>query len=184
MAAQEELAEAEVDGTVADGLVTVTVNGTGELVGVKIRADSFDPADTEDLEDLIVAAYRDAAARADALAAEKLGPLAGGARWRSAAGPRRRAPACRSGSGPARAPMYEGVVQDLIDELGRLPGVGPKSAQRIAFHLLAGRPGRRTPARAGAGRGQGAGPVLLGLRQRRRGGDLPDLPRPAPRPVA
>ncbi|ADJ50602.1 recombination protein RecR [Amycolatopsis mediterranei S699] len=33
--------------------------------------------------------------------------------------------------------MYEGVVQDLIDELGRLPGVGPKSAQRIAFHLLA-----------------------------------------------
>jgi recombination protein RecR len=33
--------------------------------------------------------------------------------------------------------MYEGAVQDLIDELGRLPGVGPKSAQRIAFHLLA-----------------------------------------------
>ena len=33
--------------------------------------------------------------------------------------------------------MYEGVVQDLIDELGLLPGIGPKSAQRIAFHLLA-----------------------------------------------
>jgi recombination protein RecR len=32
--------------------------------------------------------------------------------------------------------MYEGAIQDLIDELGRLPGVGPKSAQRIAFHLL------------------------------------------------
>jgi recombination protein RecR len=32
--------------------------------------------------------------------------------------------------------MYEGVVQNLIDELGRLPGVGPKSAQRIAFHLV------------------------------------------------
>jgi recombination protein RecR len=32
--------------------------------------------------------------------------------------------------------MYEGIIQDLIDELGRLPGVGPKSAQRIAFHLL------------------------------------------------
>ncbi|MGC5165909.1 recombination mediator RecR [Luteimicrobium sp. DT211] len=36
--------------------------------------------------------------------------------------------------------MYEGAVQDLIDELGRLPGVGPKSAQRIAFHLLASDP--------------------------------------------
>jgi recombination protein RecR len=33
--------------------------------------------------------------------------------------------------------MYEGAIQDLIDELGRLPGIGPKSAQRIAFHLLA-----------------------------------------------
>ncbi|MGO1318881.1 MAG: recombination mediator RecR [Galactobacter sp.] len=32
--------------------------------------------------------------------------------------------------------MYEGAVQDLMDELGRLPGVGPKSAQRIAFHIL------------------------------------------------
>ncbi|HEY2041221.1 MAG TPA: recombination mediator RecR [Jatrophihabitans sp.] len=32
--------------------------------------------------------------------------------------------------------MYEGAVQDLIDELGRLPGIGPKSAQRIAFHIL------------------------------------------------
>ena len=32
--------------------------------------------------------------------------------------------------------MYEGAVQDLIDELGRLPGIGPKGAQRIAFHLL------------------------------------------------
>lgn len=32
--------------------------------------------------------------------------------------------------------MYEGIVQELIDELGRLPGIGPKSAQRIAFHIL------------------------------------------------
>jgi recombination protein RecR len=36
--------------------------------------------------------------------------------------------------------VYEGVVQDLIDEFGRLPWVGPKSAQRIAFHLLAAEP--------------------------------------------
>jgi recombination protein RecR len=36
--------------------------------------------------------------------------------------------------------VYEGPVQDLIDELGRLPGIGPKSAQRLAFHLLAADP--------------------------------------------
>ena len=36
--------------------------------------------------------------------------------------------------------MYEGAIQDLVDELGRLPGIGPKSAQRIAFHLLAADP--------------------------------------------
>ncbi|MDP8978337.1 MAG: recombination mediator RecR [Actinomycetota bacterium] len=36
--------------------------------------------------------------------------------------------------------MYEGPVQDLITELGRLPGVGPKSAQRLAFHLLSAEP--------------------------------------------
>ena len=77
-AAQESLAETEVDGTVADGLVTVTVNGTGEMTRVKIRAGSFDPDDTEDLEDLIVAAYRDARAKADAVAAETFGPLASG----------------------------------------------------------------------------------------------------------
>ena len=36
--------------------------------------------------------------------------------------------------------MYEGALQDLVDELGRLPGVGPKSAQRIAFHVLSADP--------------------------------------------
>src|SRR5215218_1229568 len=75
---EQEMAETEVDGTVSDGLVTVTVNGTGELVRVKIRADSFDPSDTEDLEDLIVAAYRDARGQSDAMAAETFGPLTGG----------------------------------------------------------------------------------------------------------
>jgi nucleoid-associated protein EbfC len=78
VSAQEELAESTVEGTVSDGLVTVRLSGVGELTGVSIRRGSFDPDDTEDLEDLIVAAYRDAKAKADQLAAQKLGPLAGG----------------------------------------------------------------------------------------------------------
>lgn len=36
--------------------------------------------------------------------------------------------------------MYEGALQDLIDELGKLPGIGPKSAQRIAFYVLSADP--------------------------------------------
>ena len=45
-----------------------------------------------------------------------------------------------AGAEEASSSVYEGVVQDLIDELGRLPGVGPKSAQRIAFHVLQAEP--------------------------------------------
>jgi hypothetical protein len=79
--AQTRLAETTVDGTVAGGAVTVTINGVGELVGVDIKAGGFDGSDPDDLSDLgdmIVAAYRDAKAQADALAGEALGPLGGG----------------------------------------------------------------------------------------------------------
>lgn len=79
--AQERLAETVVDGTVAGGSVTAKVNGVGELVGVEIKAGGFDgsdPDDLADLADMIVAAYRDAKNKADAVASETLGPLAGG----------------------------------------------------------------------------------------------------------
>lgn len=79
MQAQQELAETTVEGSVAG--VTVTVSGVGDLVGVAIRPGTVDGEDAESLEDLgdlIVAAFRDAKTRAEALAAEKLGPMAGG----------------------------------------------------------------------------------------------------------
>lgn len=79
--AQERLAETVVDGTVAGGAVTAKVNGVGELVGIEIKAGGFDgsdPDDLADLADMIVAAYRDAKNKADAVASEALGPLAGG----------------------------------------------------------------------------------------------------------
>ena len=88
--AQERLAETVVDGTVAGGAVTVKVNGVGELVGVEIKAGGFDgsdPDDLDDLSDMIVAAYRDAKAKADALAGEALGPLAGGGPEATPGGP-------------------------------------------------------------------------------------------------
>lgn len=79
--AQQQLAEETVDGTVAGGAVTVTVTGSGELKSVDITAGEFDGSNPEELEDLgalIVAAYRDAKTKADALVAERMGPLAGG----------------------------------------------------------------------------------------------------------
>jgi DNA-binding YbaB/EbfC family protein len=77
--AQQQLHDAEVEGTV--GFVTVKVNGIGELTSVDVRPGSFDADDGEslsDLGDMVVAAYRDAKAKADAMAGEALGPLAGG----------------------------------------------------------------------------------------------------------
>jgi nucleoid-associated protein EbfC len=79
--AQERLADARVEGTVAGGAVTVTLNGIGELQAVQIRAGGFDGSSDDDLSelgDLIVAAYRDAKGQADGLASSALGPLAGG----------------------------------------------------------------------------------------------------------
>lgn len=79
--AQANLANQTVEGTVAGGAVTVTVNGVGELVGVDIRAGEFDGGDADDLTDLadlIVASYRDARAKSEALASEAMGPLTGG----------------------------------------------------------------------------------------------------------
>jgi DNA-binding YbaB/EbfC family protein len=78
MSAQQELAEATVEGTAGGDVVTATVTGAGELVGLVIKPEAVDPEDTETLADLVLAAVRDATGRAQALAAAKLGPLAGG----------------------------------------------------------------------------------------------------------
>ena len=82
-AAQQRLADASVEGSVAGGAVTVTLSGTGELTGVTISPTVVDDPEElagnlEEIGDFIVAAYRDAKAKADALAEESLGPLAGG----------------------------------------------------------------------------------------------------------
>jgi DNA-binding YbaB/EbfC family protein len=76
--AQQQLAEAEVAGSSGGGLVTATVTGAGEVLTVKIDPSVVDPSDVESLEDLIIAAIRDAAANAQELQQSTMGPLAGG----------------------------------------------------------------------------------------------------------
>ncbi|HEY2312781.1 MAG TPA: YbaB/EbfC family nucleoid-associated protein [Streptosporangiaceae bacterium] len=82
MSAQQELAEAEVQGTAGGGLVTATVNGQGELVDLSITAAAIDSGDPEEtaqtLADLVLAAYRDACREVDELQQETMAPFAAG----------------------------------------------------------------------------------------------------------
>jgi nucleoid-associated protein EbfC len=82
MSAQQELAEAEVQGSAGGGLVTATVNGQGELVDLSIAAAAIEPGDPEDtaqtLADLVLAAYRDACRAVDDLQQETMAPFAAG----------------------------------------------------------------------------------------------------------
>ena len=77
MAAQAELAEAEVIGQAGNGLVQVTTTAAGEVRSVRIDPKVVDPDDVETLQDLVVGALHDAARTAGELQAEKMGPLAG-----------------------------------------------------------------------------------------------------------
>ncbi|MBM3268839.1 MAG: YbaB/EbfC family nucleoid-associated protein [Candidatus Sericytochromatia bacterium] len=76
--AQESLLEQTVEGTAGGGAVTVTANGHREITAVRIKPEAVDPDDIETLEDLVLAATRDAQAKAAALAQERLGSIAGG----------------------------------------------------------------------------------------------------------
>jgi len=78
LAAQQQLAATEVSGTAGGGLVTATVTGSGEVLSVKIDPKAVDPDDVESLEDLVVAALRDAARAAAELADTTMGPLTKG----------------------------------------------------------------------------------------------------------
>ncbi|NLG56115.1 MAG: YbaB/EbfC family nucleoid-associated protein [Rhodococcus sp.] len=78
MEAQHEIAQAQVTGQAGGGLVSATVKGTGELVALTIDPKVVDPDDVETLQDLIIGAVADAGQKAQDLAADKLGPLAGG----------------------------------------------------------------------------------------------------------
>src|SRR3954470_24063463 len=78
MAAQAQLAELEVEGTAGGGLVRATMTGSGDLMSLVISPEAVDPGDVETLQDLVVAAVRDAARVAAELTQETMGPLAGG----------------------------------------------------------------------------------------------------------
>ncbi len=77
--AQEQIAESEVTGSAAGGLVEITLTGNKQPVSVTIKPEAVDPDDVEMLEDMVLAALNDACKQADELSKEILGPLGGAA---------------------------------------------------------------------------------------------------------
>jgi hypothetical protein len=75
---QSKLEEMELEGTAGAGLVTITMSGKGDLRRIKIDPKVADPAETEMLEDLIVAAHNDARRKIEAAAAEEMQKVTGG----------------------------------------------------------------------------------------------------------
>lgn len=76
--AQQELEEAELEGTAGGGMVKVFLNGKKQMLQVVIKPEACDPEDTEMLEDLILAAYNDALEKVEELEAEKMPMMPGG----------------------------------------------------------------------------------------------------------
>jgi DNA-binding YbaB/EbfC family protein len=75
---QAEMERAQVEGRSGGGLVVVTLNGKGEMTGIKIDASLLKPDEAEIVEDLIVAAHTDAKAKVEQLLQEKMQSLTGG----------------------------------------------------------------------------------------------------------
>ena len=75
---QEEAANETVEATAGGGVVTVTANGAGEIVEIKIAKEAIDPDDPEMLADLVLAAVNEALRSAQRLVESKVGPLMGG----------------------------------------------------------------------------------------------------------
>jgi len=76
--AQESLAEATVTASAGGGTVEIEMTGQQELRSIRIKPEVVDPEDVEMLQDLLLAAFREAQERVRQLTTEKLGPLAGG----------------------------------------------------------------------------------------------------------
>jgi len=75
---QEELKTKTVEGTAGGGMVTITLNGHKEILGVRIQKEAVDPDDVELLEDMIMAAMNDALKKADEMVQKDMGKLTGG----------------------------------------------------------------------------------------------------------
>ena len=116
---QKELEAKEFTATAGGGAVEVTVSGKREVLKVKLAEEVVDPDDIEMLEDLIVAATNEALRKVEEESGAAMSKLTGGL-----------------GGGVPKMDYYSNQISRLIEEFSRLPGIGNKSAQRLAFHVI------------------------------------------------
>ena len=118
----KEMEEKEWEATAGGGAVTVKISGKKEVLSVKLDPEVVDPDDIEMLEDLIVAATNEALRKVEEESAEMMSALTGGL-------------------GEvlevySKMDFYSSQISNLVEQLSHLPGIGSKSAQRLAFHIL------------------------------------------------
>ncbi len=116
---QKQMAEMRVEATAGGGMVTVVMNGAKQVQSLKIDPEAVSKDDVEMLQDLILAAINDAQRKVDEALPEADG--------RDDGRPEDSRPVLMSRPDP---------LTRLIEQLQRLPGIGAKSAQRLAFHVL------------------------------------------------
>ena len=131
----ESLSQLEVEGESGGGAVTVKVSGRLEVMAVHIDPKLVADGDSELLEDLVMAAVNAGLAKARDAAAQSLASVTGGL----PAGllSRTRRAVRRQGKLTMAGPGFSAAVDRLVAALGRLPGIGAKSAERLAHHLAA-----------------------------------------------
>ena len=185
---QDALAEIEVEGQSGAGMVKVQMTCKHDVRRVTIDPSVMD--DKEMLEDLLAAAVNDAVRRVEATTQEKMAGFTSGLNLppgmklpfdpRLSRGALREPSRSRSCKASPWAPMSPSSLDELIESLRCLPGVGPKSAQRMAYHLL--QRNQKGAARlAGAFSCARGAATLQSLQYLQRGGDLPALRQSAPR---
>ena len=123
-ALQAEVGKKKVEATAGGGMVTVEANGKQEIVSIKIDREVINPDDAQMLEDLVLAACNEALRKSREMVQQRDGQADRRASRSPASG-------CRM-----RVAYYPEPVARLIEALQRLPGIGPKTAQRLTFFLL------------------------------------------------
>ena len=117
---QKELEESVYEATAGGGVVKVQVSGKQEILSLSLAEEVVDPDDIEMLEDLIIVAVNDALQQ---MADDKRRKTRQIYRWNG-----RRTAVLMN--------YYSDAITDLIDEFSHLPGIGAKSAQKLAFHVI------------------------------------------------